>query len=342
MRILSSALVGVLLVASFSGCGTDKRQSVPPPADAGPDAGDAGPTDAGDAGPTDAGDAGPADAGDAGPTDAGDAGPADAGDAGTVLFDDAGCPLPQGAVLDPADAGIPAAGLTLWLRTDVGLAVKDGGDVCRWEDVSGHGNHFLPATSTPARYDATGLNGHPAVSIQGPSQYLSRGDLLGLPATAGRTIALIGQTRDTVHRYHPFLQGQAGSAGTYFGLDMNTFQTAGSKEGVYVTNNGYDADLVTGTDVRTHVFSIESFAPGGQLPAVLVYSVNGVTLALTRTPGGLGNGTVEDFSNANFTVIADGDSNFAGAELGDVLVYDRPLTSEERIAVEAYLRARFP
>jgi hypothetical protein len=123
---------------------------------------------------------------------------------------------------------------------------------------------------------------------------------------------------------------------------MNTFQTSGSKEGVYVTNNAYDADLDAGTDLRTHVYSISSFADGGVLPGVLVYSVNGVVRALTCTPGGLGNGTVEDFSEANFTAVADGEADFTGAKLGDVVVYDRALSDDDRAAVEAYLRARFP
>ena len=78
------------------------------------------------------------------------------------------------------------------------------------------------------------------------------------------------------------------------------------------------------------------------LPGVLIYSVNGVARALTRTPGGLGDGTVEDFSKANFTAVAAGQDGFTGAKLGDVAVYDRALSDDERAAVEAYLRARFP
>ncbi|HEX4386203.1 MAG TPA: hypothetical protein VH083_24780 [Myxococcales bacterium] len=366
MRILASAIAGLCLALAFTGCGTDPRSpAAPVTEDAGlnPDAGDAGePSDAGqspDAGaPVDAGetpdageipDAGPADAGDAGPADAGDAGTVDAGapdagDAGVVvLFDDAGCPLPTNAVLDPADAGIPADGLTLWLRTDIGLAATDAGVICRWEDVSGNGNHFLPGTVTPALYDATGLSGHPAVSIQGPNQYLIRSGVLGIPAASARTVALIGQTQDTTHRYQSFEQGQAGTAGTYFGIDMNTFHTSGAKEGVYVTNNAFDSNIDAGTDIRTHVYSISSFASGGVLPGVLIYSVNGVVSTLSFTPDdGLGNGTVEDFSKANFTTVATGQDGFTGAKLGDVVVYSRALNDDERAAVEAYLRARFP
>jgi hypothetical protein len=83
-------------------------------------------------------------------------------------------------------------------------------------------------------------------------------------------------------------------------------------------------------------------APGTALPAALTYTVDGVVRALTRTPGGLGNGLVEDFSGANFTALGNAVAGFTGAELGDVLVWDRALTAPERAQVEAYFAARYP
>jgi hypothetical protein len=337
MRALSGAAVLVVVAVSLSGCNCGDGNG----------GGDAGPgEDAGghDAGLTsDAGlDAGLPDSGtlDAGTTDAGlpDAGAPDAGPG----VDDAGCPLPTGLVLDAQDAGLPASGLRLWLRADTALAVVDGGAVCRWEDVSGNGQHFVPGTATPPWLSPAGLRGHPAVSFPGPSRHLTRSGVLGISATAGRTIAVIGLTQDTVRRFQYLIMGHAGSAGTYFSTDMNAFNTSGSKEGVYVTNNAYDADLATAAEVRTHVFSISSFAPGGDLPGVVQYSVSGTLRTLTRTPGGLGNGTVEDFSSADFTSVGLGTSGFTGALVGDVLVYDRALSATERTAVEAYLQARYP
>jgi hypothetical protein len=166
--------------------------------------------------------------------------------------------------------------------------------------------------------------------------------VLGLPARSGRTVAVIGLTTDLTHRFQYFVQGLPGSAGTYFGLDMNTFQTAGSRESVYITNNAFDTDLATAAEVRTHVYSISSFTPGGALPGVLQYWVSGVQRSLTRIQAGLGNGTVEDFSGANVTVLGGGEPAYTGALLGDVLVYDHALTDPERLAVEAYLQSRYP
>jgi hypothetical protein len=306
-----------------------------PVADAGTGAGsDAGSMDAG-AGSMDAGAVEDAGAPDAGGLDAG------APDA-AVAYDDAGCSVPPTVVLDATDAGLPVDGLRLWLRADTAVSVTADGEVCRWNDVSGLGHDFTPATATRPRWVATGLNGYPAVSFPGPNRHLTRAGVLGIPPTAGRTAALIGLDPDLTHRFLYFEMGQVGTPGTYFSLDTNTFNTTGGKEGAYLTNNAYDADLATAAEVRTHVLSVSTLDAGTPLPGPMRYSVNGTVRTLTRTSGGLGNGTIEDFSGANTTLLGYGVSGFTGAVVGDVLVYDRALTASERTEVEAYLRGRYP
>jgi hypothetical protein len=344
-RVAPLALV-VCLQLSGCNCGPE------PTPDAGP--GDAGPADAGvpDAGPGDAGaadagapDAGSGDAGtpDAGPADAGapDAGPQDAGepDAGPPR-DDAGCPLPGGLSFDAADAGLPP-GLVLWLRADVGVAtLPDGGPVCRWDDVSGNQRHVYPATAVLPRFSPQGLAGGPAVQFTALG-HLVRGDVLGLGPTQGRTIAARTQVLDTSHRFHGVLQGQAFSPGKYFGLDQNTFGTAGSREGVFVTNNSFDADLATDGGVHVQVLSVTSLVVGTALPGALTYAVDGVPRTLILRVGNL---LVQDFSGTNFfTAVGYGPvANFGTGLLGEVLVFDHALTPTERAAVEAHLAAGLP
>lgn len=257
------------------------------------------------------------------------------------FYDEAGCPLPTGVVGNLADAGFTTTGLALWLRADLGLATTDAGVVCRWDDVSGHDRAFLPATATPPSLDATGLNGKPSVSFSGPDQHLIRNDVLGLGAASGRTVAVFAASNDTTHRYQFFVQAKVGTAGTYFGLDANTFSTVGSREGVYVTNNAYDSDLATSTTPHTHILSISSFTPGGALPGVLVYAVDGTARTLTRTSGGLGNGLVEDFTAADITYFGAGEAGYTGGKLGEMLVWDHALTAPERLAVEQYFQRRY-
>lgn len=281
------------------------------------------------------------DAGDTGVDAPGDA-PDDAADADAgPQFDDAGCPLPTGVTADLTDAGFTTTGLALWLRADLGVATTDGGAVCRWDDVSGNNRAFVPGTATPPSLAATALKNKPAVTFSGPGQHMVRGDVLGIAGTAGRTVAVFAQSNDTTHRYQFFHQGVT-SPGTYFGLDANTFQTVGSREGVYVTNNAYDSNIATSTAAHAHILSISSFAAGGTLPGVLVYEIDGTVTTLTRTPGGLGNGKVEDFSTANVTFFGAGVSGYTGGKIGELLVWDHALTAPERLAVEQYFQARFP
>ena len=282
-------------------------------------------------------------AGDADASTPNDAGPdaADAADTGPQ-FDDAGCPVPTGVVADPGDAGLPATGMALWLRADLGVATRDGGAICRWDDVSGNARAFLPATTTPPALDPVGIKGKPAVSFASTGTYLQRGDLLGLGPTSGRTVAVYARSQDTTRRFQHFFQGQPGTPGNYFGTDANTFQTVGGREGVYVTGNAFDSNVATSTNPRSHIFSISSFAVGGPLPGVLTYAVDGTVTTLTATPGGAGAG-VEDFSAATTTWIGVGPTaGFAGAELGEILVYDHALTATERAAVQQYFQTRFP
>jgi len=235
---------------------------------------------------------------------------------------------------DAADAGLPS-GLVLWLRADVGVATLDGGAICRWEDVSGHQNHVFPAMATLPRFSPNGLEGKPALLFT-YLNHLVRGDVLGLAPTQGRTVAVRAQLTDTTHRFHPMLQGQSGTTSKYFGIDQNTFGTAGSREGVYITNNSYDADVATSGMPHVHVYSVSSMVVGTVLPAALVYAIDGVPRTLTARAGSVNR--VADFSGANFTAVGYGpQAGFGAAALGEVLIFDHALTDVERGAVETHL-----
>ena len=267
----------------------------------------------------------------------------DAADAAPTL-DDAGCPVPAGVTVSLQDAGIPSTGLVLWLRSDVGVntlnAAGDGGFVCRWDDVSGNGQSFTPAGATLPTRIANGFGTTPAISFNGPAQNLTRAGVLGIGATSARTVALYSKTADTTHRFQSFLQGTVGTPGTYFGIDANTFLTAGSREGVYVTNNSYDSDLATTPNGRTHILSISSFAPGTPLPGALVYAVDGTPRTLTVTAANGGN-VVQDFSSANFTSVGYGAAGFTSGMIGEVIVYDCELSALERAMIEQHFAARY-
>jgi hypothetical protein len=257
---------------------------------------------------------------------------------GPVVTVDAGClPPATSQRLSPAAAGLPEAGLALWLRADRGIYATEQHRVCAWVDQSGNDNVFYANGQNRALWTEAGLGSRPAVDIDAAGRYLSVAGVLGIPATSARTLIAVVQLVSTTGRFTALMQGKGGTAGTYVNLDTNTFQTVGSREGVYVTNNAYDSSLVTSTSPRVHVFTVASLVPGTPVLGAIDYRINGATLTLTRTAGGLGNGNVEDFSPADFTLVGSGTRAF----VAEAIVYGRALTVEERGVVEIALKARY-
>ena len=256
-----------------------------------------------------------------------------------VAFDGGSdCVSPTGeAPLDATAAGLPASGLVLWLRGDRGVYKTAANAVCGWADQSGHGAILTPYGARPS-WSGTGLAGLPAVHSTTAGQGLSTSGVLGIPAQSARTFVAVVQLVSTTSRFNAVHQGNASTPGTYLGLDTNSYNTAGSREGVYMTNNAYDSALATTTaSPRIHVYTISAMTVGTPVLPGIDYRVDGVTQTLTRNPGGLGNGNFEDFSSANYTSVV----TAAEGIVAEVLVYDRALTVTERGAVETALKARY-
>ena len=89
--------------------------------------------------------------------------PSSAQDAATKAYVDASA----GAYV-PTDL----AGLTLWLRGDLGVTLT-GSDLATWADQSGHGNHFASVAGHRPTVAAAAVNGHDAIAFSAAgAQYL--------------------------------------------------------------------------------------------------------------------------------------------------------------------------
>jgi len=249
-----------------------------------------------------------------------------------------GCLQPLSAPkLSPTAAGLPADGLTLWLRGDRGVYATDQHRVCAWADQSANKFLFKASSGTRPLWGAASLGAQSGIDFDTTTSLLSITGVLGIPATSGRTFIAVVQSVDTTGRFAAVQQGQSGSPGTYLGMDANTFNTAGSHEGVYICNNSYDAAASTSTAARVHVYTIDTMVPGQPVLTNIDYRVNGAPQMLSRDSGGLGNGNIEDFSGANFTLVAAG----AHAIMAEAIIYNRALSIEERGAVETALKTRY-
>jgi hypothetical protein len=143
-------------------------------------------------------------------------------------------------------------------------------------------------------------------------------------------------------RFHAFYQGQGGTPGTYLGLDTNTWQTAGSLEGVYFSNTSFDVGTATSTNARVHVLTFSDMTLNDTALAAIDYRINGVTQTLSYRTGG---NTIVDFSGMNFSGISSDTTNTGGvagvALVAEVLVYDHALSLTDKQAIESVLETRY-
>ncbi|HVZ72960.1 MAG TPA: hypothetical protein VHJ20_11340 [Polyangia bacterium] len=277
-------------------------------------------------------------------SDASDASDAPVGDTLPELDAGAGCVSPGPEVaLSPAAEGLPTDGLVLWVRADRGVYKTATNEVCGWQDQTGHSGLLLAGGTRPA-WQATGVGGQPGILFSIEGQDMGTSGTVGIGATSARTFIAVAQLVNPSGRFHPIIQGQVSSPGTYIGIDSNTWQTAGMLEGVYVTNNSFDTTLATASTPRVHVMTLSTMVVGQPVVPALDYRVNGATQTFTLKAG---SGNFEDFSAANFTTVgAVSGTPSAGAAGGtgvvaEAIIYNRALTLEERMSVEAALKARY-
>jgi prepilin-type N-terminal cleavage/methylation domain-containing protein/prepilin-type processing-associated H-X9-DG protein len=85
-------------------------------------------------------------------------------------FADGHVELSSRIIYDPTSV----TGCQVWLHADFGVTQDASGNVSKWTDSSNNGYTFLPGTTAPT-YNASGLNGKPAISFNG-STFLTAGD----------------------------------------------------------------------------------------------------------------------------------------------------------------------
>jgi hypothetical protein len=223
------------------------------------------------------------------------------------------------------------------LRADRGVYATAAQRVCAWADQSGNQRLFLSNGANRPLFGASSLAAQAAIYFDGPPRWLSVPGVLDIPPTSARTFIAVVQLVSTTARFSAVMQGVGNSPGTYLNLDANTFNTQGSREGAYLTNNAYDSNLATSASPRVHVLTVNTMVPTTPVLSAFDYRVDGATQTLTRTAGGLGNGNIEDFSGANFTLVGLG----AAAIMAEALIYNRALSVAERVTVETALKARY-
>lgn len=245
--------------------------------------------------------------------------------------------------------GPPLAGLALWLRADKGVTLGSGTDMATWADQSSMHQDMTVIPAGKPQFVASGINGQPAVQFSPvggiPAQQI--GIATNLKQTNSSDFAE-GVSRTITAVVYLQLDGFANSGGAVasFRQGSNTQQmfiaeaygvSAGPNTRVYDTNGGY---------VRTYPTFIPALTPfvlqWQYDGATIRFFVDGVekTLSSNAAPNadnsihpGFFVGNSWEFSN---TLLFP-----STMRIGDLLVYDRILTTPESALLKSYLDGRY-
>ncbi|MFB9751426.1 chitobiase/beta-hexosaminidase C-terminal domain-containing protein [Paenibacillus hodogayensis] len=224
---------------------------------------------------------------------------------------------------------VPADGLDLWLKAGAGIVTADGA-LSQWEDLSGSGNTLTQTDSAKQPvYVPNALNGFASVRFDGVNDLLER--TLSSPYTGNSSIFLVMKQSAV---------GQAGNKGIFAtGSGGQTFSIA--------VDNATPGRLIAlastqhflATNVSTTNFSTVSTLIDSRPASPRFQSYeNGVLYTDS------GNSAATVFNTFNRYML--GKNHWASgghlaAEVAEVLVYRRVLTTTERQGIEAYLQEKY-
>lgn len=219
------------------------------------------------------------------------------------------------------------SGLKLWLdASDLGTIIDSGGFVSQWNDKSANGNNARQATGA-----LQPITGSRVIGIHNVIDFDGAGDLLELDiqpvtGTQARTIFIVGFV-DILGGVMLGLAPAGGQGGRYavsaeIGIRINGANKLFTNDPVEV---GIPAIVTitqgTASTLQDGVANLQAFKDG-----VLLTSSSETNEANSVD-------TAMDTAQV-------GSSNFGGV-LGEVIVYDRVLSTPERLRVERYLAAKW-
>lgn len=242
----------------------------------------------------------------------------------------------QSRAFTPTD--IP--GLALWLdASDASSITLDGSNMVeQWNDKSGNGKHATQALILNRPSGTATINGLGAIGFDGTNDCLQVASL-ALPSSI--TVFLVyTQTNSTTK---PFLiehSADTNSNDGFFFYGANPSTTIRRSSSIN-SNTPSPQTPTQGTAARQATFMFDrTLAADGKIARFWRDGTES-----TMTPSGTNSGVTVASSTATTTLNIGSRNNgvavpFQGL-LGDVLVYDSALSSTNRQAVEAYLKAKW-
>jgi hypothetical protein len=241
------------------------------------------------------------------------------------------------------DDSIP--GLQLSLRADSGVTTDDQGRVETWADQTDNGHDFssLRPAARPGLSEET-ASGTPALTFNGEGQFLLREDTTGIPNDSARTFVVVSRLTDPAARSPMFMQGRLNATGgnsNAYGIEANTFNTAGERFGVYLISVANDSERETDTNYHIHTIRTESFPALEDIRNTTTYYVDGAETPFEHTGGGTFNSPFDGSASSIGSFSQEQPGVTHTGEIAEIRAYDRALTEDQRSTVESELADRY-
>ncbi len=231
--------------------------------------------------------------------------------------------------IDPTTAGISRTGLMLWLKSDLGVQTSSS-SVTDWADLSGNSMNATQVTSgARPTINSSAIAGLPSVVFNGSSQYMN------LPTgfanlTSGASLFVVKKTTATPGGHKAIFDIGAGANDHFTLYDYPT-----TTEQLWAYSGASQGSISSTSGFTLNQFQlIEGIHSGAGSGSIYTNGVLGVTGSLynlsnvSRTSNGIGTYTY------NY-------GNLVQGEICEILFYSRPVTSQERQAIEQYVNNRY-
>jgi hypothetical protein len=225
----------------------------------------------------------------------------------------------------------PASGLRLWLRAD-SLVTQTGGAVSQWNDLSPQSNHATQGTpASRPLFVPNALNGRPVIRFDGVNDWLD-----------GNIGTQVGRDRSLfiVYRRNTFLAN-----GGIFSLRSASGNDWNSTDAMALTHSSTNSQGVMLAQNPLFYSGIDSVNTYRFLS--IIRNVDSVTMrinGITQQPTQNGPSTSLNTTGYRLGARASNGSQLSlhsNIDIAEVLLYNRGLSNQERLAVEAYLAAKY-
>jgi len=228
--------------------------------------------------------------------------------------------------IDGNTKNLPRESMLLWLKSDYWLS---SGGVASWRDVSGSGNSATQSNvSKQPTCVSNAVNGLSAVEFSGTDKWMQ------LPTIAsdfnnGMTLYVVNKP-SAVDINDRILDMGTGSTANNLLLTLES--TTASR--FWTSGNASDSILGAGSVSTGAYKALEVIHTGRE--AAAIFSDGTQSKALTSIP----NPTTAD-RTANYIGQSNAGANYFAGRIAEIILYDRILTPDERLQVQAYLVGRY-